>query len=97
MPCTRSSIRVCRSAKACYERALPRPSNGGVGDDQLPPPRWLPAPEVTVYAPAWEGGQRGVLTASRAREQGFAKLIANNPSEITHYYNLPGESVATAH
>jgi membrane-bound serine protease (ClpP class) len=43
-------------------------------------------------APAWEGGQRGVLTAKRAREQGFAQLIAATPHEVAAHYNIAGQS-----
>jgi membrane-bound serine protease (ClpP class) len=42
--------------------------------------------------PAWEGGLRGVLKATRAREEGFAKLIAEHPSEVAHAYQLAGQA-----
>ena len=38
--------------------------------------------------PAWEGGSRGRLTAKRAREEGFVKLIADNPNEIANVYHI---------
>jgi len=41
---------------------------------------------------AWDGGLRGVLTAKRAREEGFAKLIADTPTEVANAYQLAGQS-----
>ena len=38
---------------------------------------------------AWEGGSRGVLTSSRAREEGIAKLRANDAVELANVYRLP--------
>jgi len=37
---------------------------------------------VIEEGPAWEGGLRGVLSAKRAREQGFAQLVASTPQEV---------------
>jgi membrane-bound serine protease (ClpP class) len=48
--------------------------------------------QVISDEPAWEGGQRGVLTAKRAREEGFAKLIADNPAEVANAYQLAGQA-----
>jgi len=50
--------------------------------------------QVIEDAPAWEGGRRGVLTAARAREQGFAKLFADRPAEVARAYNIAGQSSA---
>lgn len=41
---------------------------------------------------AWEIGRRGIMPAARAREQGFAKLLADTPAEVARYYNLPGQA-----
>lgn len=43
---------------------------------------------------AWDESQRGVLTAARAREQNFARLIADTPAEVAHQYNLAGQSAS---
>ncbi len=51
--------------------------------------------QVIEDLPAWEGGQRGVLTAQRAREMGFVKLIADNPAEVADAYRLAGQSAAS--
>ena len=42
--------------------------------------------------PAWEGGLRGVLTAERARAEGFCKALADTPLEVTQIYQLGGPS-----
>jgi membrane-bound serine protease (ClpP class) len=42
--------------------------------------------------PAWEGGQRGVLTAQRAREEGFCKRTAETPAEVASIYQISGQS-----
>jgi len=49
---------------------------------------------VIEESPAWEGGRRGVLTAKRAREQGFAQLMAASPQEVAAHYNIAGQSTA---
>ena len=38
--------------------------------------------------PAWEGGSRGVLSAKRAREEGFSKLTAADRAEIANVYRI---------
>ena len=38
--------------------------------------------------PAWEGGSRGVLKSDRAREEGLAKLRANDRSDIANVYRI---------
>jgi len=48
--------------------------------------------QVIVDEPAWEGGPLGVLTAKRAREEGFAKLIADTPTEVASAYQLAGHA-----
>lgn len=42
--------------------------------------------------PAWEGVSRGVLTARRAREEGFVKLLAEHPADVRNVYNLTGQN-----
>ena len=37
---------------------------------------------------AWEGGARAVLTARRAREEGFSRLLANDRAEIANVYRI---------
>ncbi len=48
--------------------------------------------QVIGEQPAWEGGQRGVLTAVRARAEGFCKALAENPTEVAHIYQIGGQS-----
>ena len=48
--------------------------------------------QVTDEHAAWEGGQRGVLTARRARAEGFCKAIVENPAEVAHIYQIGGQS-----
>jgi membrane-bound serine protease (ClpP class) len=48
--------------------------------------------QVVDEQPAWEGGQRGVLTAKRARAEGFVKAIAENPADVAHIYQIGGQS-----
>ena len=43
--------------------------------------------------PAWEGGGRGRLTARRAREEGFVKLIAENPGQIANVYHIDPRAI----
>ncbi len=50
--------------------------------------------EIVEEHPAWDGGQRGVITAARAREMGFARLIADNPVDVANAYHLAGQSSA---
>jgi membrane-bound serine protease (ClpP class) len=42
--------------------------------------------------PAWEGSQRGVLTAQRAREEGFCKRTAESRAELASIYQISGQS-----
>lgn len=48
--------------------------------------------QVIDDQPAWEGGQRGVLTAKRARAEGFVKALAENPADVAHIYQIGGQS-----
>jgi len=50
------------------------------------------AHQVEDEQPAWEGGQRGVLTARRARSEGFCKAIAENPADLANIYGIRGQS-----
>lgn len=50
--------------------------------------------QVVDDQPAWEGGRRGVLTARRAREEGFSKLTADNAIEVKNAYHLTGQSTS---
>lgn len=50
--------------------------------------------QILQDEPAWEAGRRGVLTAKRAREEGFSKLTADNPVEVARVYHLAGQSAA---
>ena len=48
--------------------------------------------QVIDEQPAWEGGHRGVLTAKRAREEGFCKRTADSPAELANIYQISGQS-----
>ena len=48
--------------------------------------------QVIEDEPAWEGGQRGTLTAARARQEGFCKRIADSPAELAAMYQMAGHS-----
>lgn len=48
--------------------------------------------QVVDDKPAWEGGRRGVLTADRARAEGFCKRVADSPAEVASLYRLRGQS-----
>ena len=50
--------------------------------------------QVVEDKPAWDGGQRGVLTSARAREMGFSKLTADYPADVAHHYRLESHSSA---
>jgi membrane-bound serine protease (ClpP class) len=47
---------------------------------------------VVEEHPAWDGGQRGVLSAQRAREEGFCKRTAESPAELASIYQIGGQS-----
>ena len=47
-------------------------------------PEFKRSHQVIEDLPAWEGGRRGVLTAKRARDEGFSKLTADNPAEVAN-------------
>jgi membrane-bound serine protease (ClpP class) len=44
--------------------------------------------------PAWEGGNRGVLKSSRAREEGFAKLKTDNKADIANVYHIDSKALS---
>ena len=48
--------------------------------------------EVIADHPAWEDGLRGVLSAKRAREEGFCTRNAESPAELASIYHIAGES-----
>ncbi len=48
--------------------------------------------EVVEDKPAWEDGLRGVLTAKRAREEGFCKRTADSPAELASIYQIEGQA-----
>ncbi|WP_406696853.1 NfeD family protein [Singulisphaera sp. Ch08] len=50
--------------------------------------------QILEDVPAWEGGQRGVITAKRAREEGFSKLTTDYPAELVKIYRISGRSTA---
>jgi len=54
-------------------------------------PEFQKSHQVIEEQPAWQG-RRGVLTAQRARQEGFTKLIADSPAELASYYQIAGHS-----
>jgi membrane-bound serine protease (ClpP class) len=48
--------------------------------------------QVIEERPAWDGGLRGVLTAQRARQEGFCKRTAENPDDVRSLYHIAGQS-----
>ncbi len=50
--------------------------------------------QVIDDSPAWGDGRRGVLSARKARDEGFAKLIADNRMEIANFYDMAGKALA---
>jgi membrane-bound serine protease (ClpP class) len=48
--------------------------------------------DVIEDLPAWDGGQRGVLSAQRAREEGFCKRTAENSADVAAIYRIGGQS-----
>jgi len=53
---------------------------------------FLRSHHVIEEQPAWDAGQRGVLTARRAREEGFCKRTAESPAELASIYQIGGRS-----
>ena len=53
---------------------------------------FLKTHQVTENQAAWDAGARGVLTAKRAREEGFCKRTAESPAELASMYQLGGRS-----
>ena len=48
--------------------------------------------DVVDDKPAWEGGQRSVLVAQRAREEGFCKRTAESEDDVRAIYRLGSQS-----
>ena len=48
--------------------------------------------QILEDIPAWEGGQRGILTTARARERGFAKFTAESRAEVARAYKIGGNN-----
>jgi membrane-bound serine protease (ClpP class) len=57
-------------------------------------PAFLKSHQVVEEQPAWEGGRRGVLSAQRARLEGFCKRTADSGAELTSIYQIAGQSAA---
>jgi membrane-bound serine protease (ClpP class) len=55
-------------------------------------PEFQKSHSVVENRPAWEGGRRGVLTAARAKQEGFCKRIADSRDEVAGIYQLSGRS-----
>lgn len=55
-------------------------------------PEFEKSHQVIENVSAWEGGRRGVLTAKRARAEGFAQLLADQRIEVANRYRLAGQS-----
>lgn len=53
---------------------------------------FLRSHQVVDERPAWEGSGRGVLTADRARDEGFCKRVAETPAEVAAIYRIAGQS-----
>ncbi len=53
---------------------------------------FLKTHHVTEERAAWDSGARGILTAKRAREEGFCKRTAESPAELASMYRLGGRS-----
>jgi len=50
--------------------------------------------QVIENVSAWEGTQRGLLLASRAREQGFTKLLSDDINEVFTTYRISSAGIA---
>jgi membrane-bound serine protease (ClpP class) len=57
-------------------------------------PEFRTTQQVVDEQPAWEGGQRGILTGTRARAEGFCKRTAENRPEVAGLYNISGQSAS---
>jgi membrane-bound serine protease (ClpP class) len=55
-------------------------------------PEFRKTSDVAEERPAWEDGRRGVLTAERARAEGFCKRVAETPAEVANIYQISGQS-----
>ncbi len=54
---------------------------------------FLKTHHVTEESAAWEAGSRGILTAKRARDEGFCKRTAESRAEVANLYQLDGRSI----
>jgi membrane-bound serine protease (ClpP class) len=50
--------------------------------------------QIVENTGAWEGAQRGVLMASKAREQGFTKLLSDDLLEVFNTYRISATGMA---
>jgi membrane-bound serine protease (ClpP class) len=48
--------------------------------------------QVIKEQPAWDGGQRGVLDAKRAEDEGFIKRTVESRDDLTSLYHIAGTS-----
>jgi membrane-bound serine protease (ClpP class) len=53
---------------------------------------FLKTHQILDEQPAWDGGQRGVLTAQRAQDEGFCKRTAESRAEVASIYQISGHS-----
>jgi len=54
--------------------------------------KFLESHNVIDDQPAWESGRRGVLTAAKARQEGFCKRLAETPAEVAAIYQIGGQA-----
>ncbi len=57
-------------------------------------PEFSKTHQVIENYSAWEGTQRGVLLAGRAREQGFTKLLSDDLFEVFNAYSISSSGLA---
>jgi membrane-bound serine protease (ClpP class) len=50
--------------------------------------------QIIENVSAWEGARRGVLLASRAREEGFTKLLSDDINEVFSTYRIDASGIA---
>ncbi len=53
-----------------------------------------PAEEKDIQ-PAWEGGSLGILKASRAREENFARLVTDDRAVIANVFNIDSKALSS--
>jgi membrane-bound serine protease (ClpP class) len=56
-------------------------------------PEFQKSHQVIEKRPAWDGGMRGVLTAQRARDEGFCSRLADSRDELAAIYKVSGHSL----